>query len=209
LIRACAILAAIVVIATACGSTAAAPTPTLRRTAPPAVQTPFTASGNPLPSALCPGAPVQPAKKATITLEKGGTIVIELRPDRALKTVSIFTLKAKSGFYDGLTFHRVVVNFVIQGGDPFSRAGDPNAARIGQGGGTECTELSDLPFVKGAIGMARANDINISNDSQFFICIGECRNLDNLYTNFGNVISGQDVADNVKIGDRIKSITVE
>lgn len=207
--RLAALFAIVAVIATACGSTVGAPTPTPRRTTAPAVQTPFTAPGNPVPSALCPGAPVQPAKKATIALEKGGTIVIELRADRAPKTVSIFTLKAQQGFFNGLTFHRVVVGFVIQGGDPFSRAGDPNAARVGQGGGTECTELSDLPFVKGAVGVARGSDINVSNDSQFFICIGECRHLDNLYTNFGSVISGQDVADNVKIGDRIKSITVE
>jgi cyclophilin family peptidyl-prolyl cis-trans isomerase len=201
-------LVAVVVIATACGSTAAAPTVTPRRTVPP-VQTSFTAPGNPTPTPLCPGVPNQTATKATITLEKGGTIVIQLRPDKAPKTVSIFDLKAKSGFYNGLTFHRVVVNFVAQGGDPFSRAGDPNAARVGQGGGTECTELSDLPFLKGAVGMARANDINISNDSQFFICTGECTHLNNLYTNFGQVVSGQDVADKILIGDRIKTITVE
>ncbi|HEV2249217.1 MAG TPA: peptidylprolyl isomerase [Candidatus Limnocylindria bacterium] len=200
--------AAITVLATACGSSAAAPTATARRTVPP-VQTSFTAPGNPTPAPLCPGAPNQASNKATITLENGGTIVIQLRPDKAPKTVSIFALKAKTGFYNGLTFHRVVANFVAQGGDPFSRAGDPNASRVGQGGGTECTELNDLPFVKGAVGMARGNDINISNDSQFFVCLGECRHLDKLYTNFGNVISGQDVADKIVIGDRIKSITVE
>lgn len=200
--------AAVVVIATACGSTAAAPTATPRRTAP-AAQTSFTAPGNPTPTPLCPGAPNQTATKATITLEKGGAIVIQLRPDKAPKTVSIFSLKAKSGFYDGLAFHRVVVNFVAQGGDPFSRIGDPNASRVGQGGGTECTELSDLPFIKGAVGMARGSDINVSNDSQFFLCTGECRSLDKLYTNFGLITNGQDVADKIVVGDRIKSITVE
>ena len=206
--RIAAALAAVVMVATACGSAAAAPTPTPRRTVPP-VQTSFTAPGNPTPTALCPGAPNQASTKATITLEKGGTIVIQLRPDKAPKTVSIFALKAKSGFYNGLTFHRVVVNFVAQGGDPFSRAGDPNGDKVGQGGGTECTELSDLPFVKGAVGMARGNDINISNDSQFFLCTGECRHLDKLYTNFGLITSGQDVADKIVVGDRIKTITVE
>jgi cyclophilin family peptidyl-prolyl cis-trans isomerase len=198
-VRIAATFAAVIVIATACGSTGAPATATPRRTVP-AVQTSFTAPGNPTPSPLCPGAPNQASSKATITLEKGGTIVIQLRPDKAPKTVSIFALKAKSGFYNGLTFHRVVVNFVIQGGDPLGN---------GTGGGQECTELSDLPFIKGAVGMARANDINISNDSQFFLCIGECRNLDKLYTNFGLVISGQDVADKVQIGDKIKTITVE
>ncbi len=192
-------LAVLAVVATACGSTAAAPTATPRRTVPPA-QTSFTARGNPTQSPACRGAPNQASGKATITLEKGGAIVIQLRPDKAPKTVSIFALKAKTGFYNGLTFHRVVPGFVIQGGDPLGN---------GTGGGNECTELSDLPFLKGAVGMARANDINISNDSQFFVCIGECRNLDGLYTNFGQVISGQDVADHVQIGDKIKTITVE
>jgi cyclophilin family peptidyl-prolyl cis-trans isomerase len=200
-VRLTALFAAIVVRASACGSTGAAPTATPRRTATPAVRTPFTAPGNPLPSTLCPGAPSQPSSKATITLEKGGTIVIELRPDRAPKTVSNFAFAANKGIYDGLTFHRVVVGFVIQGGDP---NGD------GTGGGEQCTELSDLPFIKGAVGIARRpTPIEISNGLQFYICIGECRNLDGAYTNFGQVISGQDVADNVKIGDKIKSIRVE
>ena len=191
--RAGAAFAAIALIATACGGAAAPATATqvLRTTAP------VTRTATPTP--LCPGAPNQASTKATITLDKGGTIVIQLRPDKAPKTVSIFALKAKSGFYDGLTFHRVVANFVIQGGDP---KGD------GTGGGNQCTELSDLPFIKGAVGIARGNDINISNDSQFFLCIGNCLNLNGAYTNFGQVISGQDVADNVKIGDKIKTITV-
>lgn len=191
--RLAAAFAAIVVIATACGGAAAPPTATPIRTAPPVTRTAT-------PTPLCPGAPNQASTKATITLEKGGSIVIQLRPDKAPKTVSIFALKAKSGFYDGLTFHRVVAGFVVQGGDP---KGD------GTGGGNQCTELSDLPFIKGAVGIARGNDINISNDSQFFICIGNCLNLNGAYTNFGQVISGQDVADNVKIGDKIKTITVE
>jgi len=192
-VRLAAAFAAIVVIATACGGAAAPPTATPIRTAPPVTRTAT-------PTPLCPGAPNQASTKATITLEKGGSIVIQLRPDKAPKTVSIFALKAKSGFYDGLTFHRVVAGFVVQGGDP---KGD------GTGGGNQCTELSDLPFIKGAVGIARGNDINISNDSQFFICIGNCLNLNGAYTNFGQVISGQDVADNVKIGDKIKTITVE
>lgn len=195
-------LAAIALVVGACGGSAAAPTPTPVRTT-----APFTGTTTPTP--LCPGAPNQASSKATITVANGGVIVIQLRPDKAPKTVSIFALKAKQGFYDGLAFHRVVANFVAQGGDPYSRAGDPNAALVGQGGGQECTELSDLPFVKGAVGMARGNDIKISNDSQFFLCTGECLHLNGQYTNFGLITSGQAVADAIKVGDRIKSIIVE
>lgn len=189
------LFATLVVIAAACGSTAAAPTATPIRTAAPVARTATAA-----PAVLCQGAPNQPSAKATITLDKGGTIVIQLRPDKAPKTVSNFAIRANTGRYDGLIFHRVVANFVVQGGDPLGN---------GTGGSTQCTELSDLPFVKGAVGIARGGDITVSNDFQFFICIGDCLFLNSMYTNFGLVTSGQDVADAVKIGDKIKTIRVE
>ena len=207
--RLVAALAILGLVVTACGGATAAPTP--RRTVP-AVRTSFTASGNPTPTPLCPGAPNQPSSTATITMENGGVIVILLRPDKAPKTVSNFAFRANKGLYDGLTFHRVVADFVVQGGDPFSSIGNPNGGLIGQGGGQQCTELSDLPFDKGAVGIARGQDINISNDFQFFICIsdtGKCRPLDAQYTNFGLVVKGQDVADAIKVGDRIKTIKVQ
>ena len=186
--------------AVGCGGSSGGVGLTTPRPTNPAPATSITARQAPTPSPLCPGAPNQRSGKATIELAKGGTIVIQLRPDKAPKTVSIFAAKANTGFYDGLTFHRVVPGFVIQGGDPLGN---------GTGGGTQCTELSDLPFTKGAVGIARGQDINISNDSQFYICIGQCRNLDGMYTNFGQVISGQDVADGVQVGDKIKTIKVE
>ena len=190
-------LFAALAITASCGSTAAAPTPTPTRLATaPVIRTAA-------PTVNCPSVPGQPSSKATIVLEKGGTIVIQLRPDKAPKTVSNFTSISNKGQYDGLTFHRVEkvpAPFVIQGGDP---KGD------GSGGGDQCTELSDLPFTKGAVGIARAGDIRISNLNQFFICIGDCLFLNNMYTNFGTVISGQDVADKVVIGDKIKTIRVE
>jgi cyclophilin family peptidyl-prolyl cis-trans isomerase len=189
-------LASVIVLAAACGSTAAAPSPTPIQTAP-LIRT---ASPAPAATALCTAVPNQPSAKATITLEKGGTIVIQLRPDKAPKTVSNFAFISNKGGYDGLTFHRVVPNFVAQGGDP---KGD------GTGGGQQCTELSDLPFVKGAVGIARGGDIAISNLNQFFICTGACLHLNGAYTNFGTVSSGQDVADKIAVGDKIKTITVE
>jgi peptidyl-prolyl cis-trans isomerase B (cyclophilin B) len=192
-VRIAAALAASVVIATACGGGAAVSTPTPIRTVP-------TVTRTATPTPVCPGAPNQPSAKATVTLEKGGTFVIQLRPDVAQKTVSIFALKAQTGFYNGKTFHRVE-DWVVQGGDPL---GD------GTGGGQQCTELSDLPFIRTAVGIARRpTPVEISNDSQFFILKKDNRSLDHLYTNFGTVISGMDVVDKIAIGDKIKTITVE
>jgi peptidyl-prolyl cis-trans isomerase B (cyclophilin B) len=138
-------------------------------------------------------------KTAVVELAKGGVMQLALRTDKAPNTVAMFVSKANAGFYNGLTFHRVVADFVVQGGDP---KGD------GTGGGTQPTELSDLPFCKGSLGIARGNDIKVSNDSQWFICTGTCRHLDNLYTNFGQLTSGIDIALGIKIGDKIKSIRI-
>jgi peptidyl-prolyl cis-trans isomerase B (cyclophilin B) len=185
-------LVAALVVAASCGSTAAAPTATPIRTVP-VVRTVA-------PSTLCQGAPNQASARATVTLEKGGTFVIQLHPEVAPKTVSIFALKSKTGFYNSKVFHRVE-DWVVQGGDPLGN---------GTGGGEQCTELSDLPFVRGAVGIARRpTPVEISNDSQFFILKKDNRSLDHLYTNFGTVITGMDVVDGIAIGDKIKTITVE
>ena len=197
-----ALLAALAITAS-CGSTAAAPTPTAIPTRLATAPVIRTAAPTAPVSSVCVVKPttfVKAPSKATITLEKGGTITIALRPDKAPNTVTNFANVALSGCYDGLTFHRVVDKFVAQGGDPLG---------TGTGGGNQPTELSDLPFIKGALGIARANDIKVSNDRQFFICTGDCLFLNNQYTNFGTVTSGQDVADKIVMGDKIKTITVE
>jgi cyclophilin family peptidyl-prolyl cis-trans isomerase len=200
--RGLALIAMTALIASACGGTAAAPSasPTRLATAP-VIRT---AAPTPPPVAgACPIKLFQLAKapsKAVITLDKGGTITIALRPDKAPSTVSNFANVALSGCYDGLSFHRVEPNFVIQGGDPLGN---------GTGGGTQPAEYNDLSFVKGAVGIARGQDKAINNRFQFYICIGECKFLDGQYTNFGLVTDGQSVADNVKVGDKIKTITVE
>ena len=136
---------------------------------------------------------------ATLELEDGSTFAFELRPDKAPKTVANFVKKAKAGHYDGLTFHRVVPGFVAQGGDPLG---------TGTGGGDQPTELSDLPFKKGAVGVARGGNIEISNDSQFYVCTGDAPHLNGKYTNFGQITSGQDAVDRIKMGAKIKSIRV-
>lgn len=136
---------------------------------------------------------------ATIVLEKGGTFSIQLNPQAAPNTVKNFIAKANAGYYDGLTFHRVE-DWVVQGGDPLGN---------GTGGGNQPTELNQVPFKIGAVGIARGNDIKVSNDSQFFIVKKDSDFLNGQYTNFGQVSSGMDVVDNVKIGDKIRSIRVQ
>jgi len=136
---------------------------------------------------------------ATVELEDGTSFAFELRPDKAPKTVANFIKKATSGFYDGLTFHRVVPGFVAQGGDPLG---------TGTGGGDQATELSDLPFKKGAVGVARGGNIEISNDAQFYVTTGDAPHLNGKYTNFGQITRGQDVVDRIKVGAKIKRIAV-
>lgn len=126
-----------------------------------------------------------------------GMIELELYPEAAPGTVSNFTSKASAGFYKNLTFHRVE-DWVIQGGDPVGN---------GTGGGKMPTELSDLPFVEGSLGVARGGDIKVSNDAQFFICTQECSWLNGQYTIFGKVTKGMDVVKKIAIGDKILSVT--
>ena len=189
-----------------CGSPAASPSPSrppAATTRPPAVTIAAPTALRtvaPTAAAALPCPQTAPASKASIDLEKGGTIVIQLRPDKARCTVANFAKNARDGKYDGLTFHRVEPGFVIQGGDPEG---------TGRGGGNQATELNDLPFTKGALGIARGNDIKISNLMQFYVCIGGCRFLDGQYTNFGQVTAGQEIADAVKVGDKIKTIRIE
>ena len=188
-------LLAATVLVVACGGGTAQPSPTPLRTAPATV-----ARTTAAPVACVTAAQTGPATKATIELVKGGAIVVQLRPDKAPGTVANFAKNSRECKYDGLTFHRVEPNFVIQGGDPLGN---------GTGGGNQPTELNDLPFTKGALGIARAGDIKVSNLMQFYVCIGSCRHLDNQYTNFGQVTSGQEVADAVRVGDKIKTIRIE
>lgn len=161
-----------------------------------AAQTPGgTATRSPSPSPT----PAPAANKATIELAKGGTFTFTLRADKAPQTVARFAQKARSGFYDNLTFHRVE-DWVVQGGDPLG---------TGTGGQRVPSEYNDLPFVLGAVGIARGQDPALNNDSQFFIVKRAAPHLDRQYTNFGLVTSGMDVVAGVSIGDKIKTIRIE
>jgi len=125
-----------------------------------------------------------------------GTIYLEFFPDAAPKTVENFKKLARSGFYDGTTFHRVVPRFVIQGGDPNSR--DDDRLNDGQGGPgwTIPAEFNDTKHDRGVLSMARGPDPN-SAGSQFFICLERLPHLDHKYTAFGNVIGGMDIVDKI------------
>lgn len=132
---------------------------------------------------------------------KDGQIVVRLFEKETPNTVKNFLDKANSGFYDGLTFHRVIKDFMAQGGDP---KGD------GTGGDRQLSELNQIPFKKGSLGLARTPETNkYSNDSQFFICYDDigCSHLTGDYVNFGSVISGFDVLNKIQQGDKIIKIS--
>ena len=140
-------------------------------------------------------------KIGTIELEKGGTIVIEFYPDVAPNTVANFEKLANSNFYDGLAFHRVEPGFVIQGGDP-------NGNGTGGPGYKIKAEFNARKHLTGTVAMARSSDPN-SAGSQFYICLAPAPFLDNQYTVFGQVTSGQEVVNGVKRGDKMKTVRVE
>jgi peptidyl-prolyl cis-trans isomerase B (cyclophilin B) len=126
-----------------------------------------------------------------------GELVIEFWPDVAPKTVENFKTLAQKGFYDGTCFHRVIKDFMIQGGDPLTK--DPRQeAYWGTGGpgSTVKAEFNDRHHDRGVISMARSQDPD-SAGSQFFICHGNPRFLDRQYTAFGKLIQGDDVLEKI------------
>jgi peptidyl-prolyl cis-trans isomerase B (cyclophilin B) len=138
--------------------------------------------------------------KVTISTDKGD-IVMELDPALAPQTVNNFVHLARDGYYDNLTFHRVVPEFVIQGGCP-----------EGSGRGGPGYKFADEPvkgeYTVGAVAMANAGPN--TNGSQFFICIDDCRRkLAPSYNLFGHVTDGMDVALKIDRGDVMKKVTVE
>lgn len=129
---------------------------------------------------------------AVISTNKGD-MVIEFWPDVAPKTVENFKKLANEKFYDGTAFHRVVANFMIQGGDPKTKdASLENEWGTGGPGYKIKAEFNDKPHVRGVISMARSQDPN-SAGSQFFICLADASFLNRQYTAFGTLIQGDDV----------------
>ena len=121
----------------------------------------------------------------TIEMEDGSVIKAELYPDIAPKTVSNFVYLAQRGFYDGLIFHRVIPNFMIQGGDPTGTGRSGPSYSI-QGEFSSNGFQNDLKHPRGVLSMARTNDPN-SAGSQFFIMVADAEHLDGQYAAFGKV----------------------
>lgn len=144
---------------------------------------------------------------ATITIKDYGTIEAELYPHIAPNTVNNFISLANSGFYDGLTFHRVIKDFMIQGGDPNGDGtGGPGYSIKGEF--TKNKFKNDLKHTEGVLSMARSQNKN-SAGSQFFIMTKDSPHLDQQYASFGKVISGLDIVhkiENVNTGANDKPV---
>lgn len=138
---------------------------------------------------------IQKVTKAVIETTHG-KIVLNLLPDIAPETVRNFIKLAKSGFYDGTLFHRVIPGFMIQGGDPNSKQSDKRKWGIGGPGYTLKAEFNSRSHLRGVVSMARAMDPD-SAGSQFFIVTTDSTFLDRQYTAFGEVIEGMEIADKI------------
>ena len=134
--------------------------------------------------------------KAVIDVKDYGKITVELYPQYAPKTVANFVKLAESGFYDGLTFHRIMEGFMIQGGDPKGNGtGGSDENIVGEFSANGFTQ-NTLSHKRGVISMARSNDMN-SASSQFFIVHKDSTFLDGQYAAFGEVTDGMDVVDKI------------
>ena len=145
--------------------------------------------------------------KVKITMEDGGEIVVVLDEKNAPLTVENFRSLVERGFYDGLIFHRVIKDFMIQGGDPTGTGCGGSEKNI-KGEFLANGVKNSLSHSRGVISMARANDPD-SASSQFFICHADCKFLDGQYAAFGVTESGMDVVDRIACtptdgGDRPK-----
>jgi peptidyl-prolyl cis-trans isomerase B (cyclophilin B) len=150
------------------------------------------------------GVPVRNTGHYAIVDTDKGTFVIELYPKVAPKTVENFETLTKKGFYNGLTFHRVVPDFVVQGGDP-------DGTGTGGPGYTVPAEIdAKEKHLRGSVATARTSDqVNpqrASSGSQFYVCLAPQPGLDAQYTIFGGVVEGMDVVDQIQKGDHMKTI---
>ncbi len=195
-------------IARAVASPASSPSPATKNSPLPTFQGLPTAQIQPSTPEASPSAQIDLStdpnglSKAIVTLKTTqGVIKFKFYPAEAPKTVHRLVELIQQGFYNNLSFHRVVPGFVIQGGDP---------AGNGTGGSGQKlpAEFNNRQHVEGTLAMARAQDPN-SADSQFYIALGTLPHLDRNYTVFGQVIEGMDVVKKIKVGDRMTSVIVQ
>ncbi|MDQ6974097.1 MAG: peptidylprolyl isomerase [Mariprofundaceae bacterium] len=130
-----------------------------------------------------------------------GDMILELYPDTAPNTVANFKALAGKGFYDGLTFHRVIAGFMAQGGDP-------DGTGMGGPGYQVKAEFNARHHERGTLAMARSQNPD-SAGSQFYICFAPAPHLDGQYTIFGKITEGLDVLDQIKQGDVMEKVSVE
>jgi len=136
----------------------------------------------------------------TMTMEGGGEVAIELYPNVARNTVNNFISLVEDGFYDGLTFHRIIPEFMIQGGDPEGTGiGGPGYSIVGEFANNDFE--NDLKHERGVLSMARSQD-NDSAGSQFFIMVEDSSHLDGDYAAFGKVIEGMEIVDEIAHAER-------
>ena len=130
-----------------------------------------------------------------------GDIIFKFHEKDAPNTSKRIQELISNGFYNGLTFHRAIPNFVVQGGDPKGNG-------TGGSGKNIAAEINTHKHIPGTVAMARARNLN-SADSQFYISLGTHPHLDNKYTIFGHVVSGLDNANKIQVGDKMISVTLE
>jgi peptidylprolyl isomerase len=149
----------------------------------------------PLPTIAAPAeVAANPANHLFLDLSNGGTVEIVLRPDLAPHHIERIQTLVRQGFYNGLTFHRVVPGFMAQGGDPTG---------TGEGGSKLPdlkAEFTAVPFLRGTVGAARTDNPDTAN-SQFFIMFVPNSELDGRYTVIGRVVKGMDVVDRIEPGE--------
>ncbi|MFC1614404.1 peptidylprolyl isomerase [Gemmatimonadota bacterium] len=162
---------------------------------------------------------LQPDDEVAVISTDFGRIILRFYPEMAPKHVKNYKSLARAKFYDGTTFHRVIPDFMIQGGDPNSRDANLNNDGAGNGPRTLRSEFNPTPHTRGSLAMARSSDPH-SASCQFFICVADSPWLNGQYTNFGKVVKGMDVADKIVKLPRnerdnpgkaatVKSITIE
>ena len=150
------------------------------------------------------GSNLTPEEQVAVITTDRGIVVIELYPDAAPVAVDNFIKLINQKFYDGLTFHRIIEDFVVQGGCPKGDgSGGPGWTIV-----DEYTNPNQRPHVRGTVAMAKTPAPN-SSGSQFYICFKPQPHLDGTYTTFGSVIQGMDIVDRLEIGDVMTKIRLE